>query len=141
MDFLTQENELERISKLVNPLHKVVGSMGKLGSFIRLKTTPNVSHIYIKKGVQNRALLRLAQHIAGQAKESPTTLKLKRDKKGKFKFSVLFTSVVLSRMSVDDIYTKLLNLTKKHKVLVLILQPLHPGGKIHEMVASGVSLL
>ena len=136
-----QHSALDVLSNKRDPLHLFKGTRAKLGSFIDLKSTPNISHICVKKGVQAKALLRLAQHIVGQARSHPTSLKLQRTRKGKYSYKVLYSSKRLGTTTVNDVYETLLKLTKKQPYLTLVLKPNSKGGSLHTLISQGISLL
>jgi hypothetical protein len=134
-------SQLEQISRQKDSLHGVSGIPARLGSYIVLKSSPNISHIVIKKGVQQLALKRLSQHIIGEAKEHPTRLRIKRTKKGKYSYDNLFSAMVLRGLTVEHLIEKLKQLMKRRTELHILLQPLQPGGKMYKMISQGISLI
>ena len=139
---LMEDRQLELLSKNRDPLHDVPGERANLGSFISMKSTPSTTDVVIRKGVQKKALYILAQHIKNQHEEVPTRVLVKRTKKGKYTFGELLSRKALSKMLVKTLAEKLHKLVKKTKKHVhLLLKASQQGGKIHEMIASNMSLL
>ena len=138
---MMEDTIIDKLSKQVDPLHKVNGIPARLGSYIEIKSSPSISHIIVKKDVQMMALERLASHIIGQSREHPTILKMKRSKKGKFSYTKIYSANTLSSLSVQKLLHKLQTLMKRYSQLHLILQPVQPGGRLYNMIKNGISLL
>ena len=141
MQTVLEDTVIDKLSKQVDPLHKVNGIPARLGSYIEIKSSPSISHIIVKKDVQMMALERLASHIIGQSREHPTILKMKRSKKGKFSYTKIYSANTLSSLSVQKLLHKLQTLMKRYSQLHLILQPVQPGGRLYNMIKNGISLL
>jgi len=107
----------------VDPLHGVVGSPSRLGSYIQLKVLPNILNICIKQGVQKRALYLLAKRILELDVNNNTHILIKRLRNGRFVFKSLYSSKQLKKHTIDTLAEAFLKLIKKRKYVHLIAKP------------------
>ena len=117
------ETDIHAVSRLVDPLHDVVGIPSKLGSYIQLKVLPNILNICIKKGVQKRALYLLAKRILEQDVNNNTHLLIKRLRNGRFVFKTLYSSKQLKKHTFDSLAEAFWKLIKKRKYVHIIAKP------------------
>ena len=117
------ETDVHAVSRLVDPLHDVVGKASKLGSFIQLKAMPNILNICIKKGVQIRALYLLAKRLLEQNRSNFTHLLIKRKRSGKYVFRTLFSTKQLAKETPETLGDELARLIKGRKYIHLIAKP------------------
>ena len=117
------ETDIHAVSRLVDPLHGVLGTPSQLGSFIQLKVLPNVLNICIKKGVQRRALFLLARRILEQNQNNSTHLQIKRMQNGRYVFKSLYTNQQLGKHSPDTLAEAIMKLLKGRKYLHLVAKP------------------
>jgi len=85
------DTDVHAVSKLVDPLHGVVGTPSRLGSYIQMKVMPNILNICIKKGVQKKALYLLAKQLLEQNRTNFTHVLIKRKKSGRYLFKTLYS--------------------------------------------------
>ena len=139
---LQKQSELDKLSKINDPLHFVLGAKSTLGSFIQMKSSPSTTHICIKKGVQKLALRRLAEHIKTQSTTHPSRLLIKRSVKGRYVYRSLVSSKKLKTMDVEELHTLLMGLIKrKTKYIQLQLKPNQRGGSLNSMSENQISML
>ena len=137
-----EDRQLEMLSKERDPLFSVPGRSAGLGRFIAMKSSPGTTDVILRRGVQKKAVYILARHIKSQHMDNPTRILIKRTKKGKFKYTEWISRKALTNMSIDDLAEKLYAMAKKRKkYLHLLLKPNQSGGRIHEIIASNMSLL
>lgn len=117
------ETDIHAVSRLVDPLHGVVGTPSKLGSYIQLKVLPNILNICIKKGVQKRALYLLAKRLLELDVHNNTHVLIKRARNGRFVFKSLYSSKQLKKHTFDSLAEAFWKLIKNRKYVHLIAKP------------------
>lgn len=120
---LKQPDEIDAVSRLVDPLHDTKGQASRLGSYIQLKVLPNVLNICIKRGVQMKALILLSAKILDQNQTNYTHIQIKRKRNGKHAFKALYSSKQLSTFSAEMLAEQLMKLLKGKKYIHLIAKP------------------
>ena len=106
------------MSRVVDPLHDYRGRLDNIGSFITIKELPTITHICIKKKVQYKALMMLAEKLQDRA-NSTTQVLVKRSKKKKTVFVPLWDSKQLRGGNLDDLAQQLQTMLGKKKYLQL----------------------
>ena len=117
------ETDIHAVSKLVDPLHGVLGTPSRLGSYIQIKVLPNILNICIKKGVQLRALQLLAKRLLNQNKENFTHILIKRLRNGRYIFKSLYTNQQLQKETAESLGKAFMKLIKGRKYIHLMAKP------------------
>ena len=82
----------------------------------------------------------LCERIIEHAKSNPTSMDIKRSKNNKYHYEKLLS--VLSSLTVDQLYERLIQQTKNRKKYVtLILHHQNTGGAIHDRLKASEHLL
>ncbi len=117
------ETDIHAVSKLVDPLHGLLGTPSRLGSYIQIKVLPNVLNICIKKGVQLKALQLLARRLLDQNKDNHTHILIKRRRDGPHVFKSLYTNIQLQKETEGSLGIALMKLIKGRKYVHLVAKP------------------
>ena len=117
------DRDIHAVSRLIDPLHGVLGTPSKLGSYIQLKVLPNILHVCIKRGVQKRALYLLAKRIIEQDTNNSTHIQIKRNRRGRFQFKTVFSSSQLKKHNADSLAQEFAKLIKNKKYIYLLVKP------------------
>lgn len=114
--------DIHTVSRLMDPLHDIPGSLDKIGSYISFKKQPQATHICIKKGVQKKALFMLAERIVSENKFVPARLLIKRRVKGRYRFQRLVTSKKLASTTAEVLAKVFSMLMKKRAKYITLKQ-------------------
>ena len=92
---------LKKVSRIVDPLDAYPGDRDNIGSYITLKTLPSITNVCIKKNVQYRAIVILCERIKDEASRFGSMVQIKRYRKGKKGFELLWTTKQIQASSVE----------------------------------------
>ena len=88
------------------------------------------------------AITRLVEQVKIQHRTHPTRILVKRNRKGKFSYSVLVSRKEMTKMDILEIVEKIWKAVKRIKqFLHIVLKPNQRGGTIHEIISSKKTLI
>jgi hypothetical protein len=119
------------------------GDAATIGEFIKLDIAPRILHIRIFGGITEKALSILSERLVEHIKSGATKIMLKRSvKKGTFAYSNWLTVKDLEKMTLQQLLSRLLALTKQGtKTVQLIVRQNIERGYIQDLWQRKHSLL
>jgi len=136
-----EDTRLERLEKRT-ALGEFRGTRISLGTHIQLKLQPATIYCHIEKNVQETALRILAKRIKEHSLAADTRITKQHGPRGKYKYYLWLRTSEMQKITVEELYERLVKLTKTRTIPVtIIIKQSIQSGPIHDIWNTNYSLL